>query len=48
MPDVNPVAPVLARSVDRLALSTMSVRDAAAPGQWGNPTCPTCLCATDE
>lgn len=48
MPEANPKAPVVAESLARLSLNEANARVGADSQQWGNPTCPTCICMADQ
>lgn len=48
MSEIIVVTPVVSDSLERLTLNTEDVRSGADAQQWGNPTCPTCICMTEE
>ena len=48
MPGTDVTTPIATGAVDRLSLEAVRVREGAGPDQWGNPTCPTCICAADD
>ena len=48
MPEINVVTPAASNSLERLVLGTSDVRRGSDAQQWGNPTCPTCLCNAED